>query len=41
MFSEAEINQMRQALKNGREYCVKQFKQRAAEYDAQLKQSQR
>ena len=40
MFSEAEINQMRQALKNGREYCVKQFKQRAAEYDAQLKQSQ-
>ncbi len=39
-FSKAQIEQMREELKKGKEYCVGQFKQRASGYDSQLKQTQ-
>jgi len=39
-FTAAEIAEMREALKKGRELCVKRYKQRASDYDSQLKQAQ-
>src|SRR5207245_10052250 len=40
LFTAAEIAEMREALKRGRELCVKHYKQRISDYDSQLKQAQ-
>jgi hypothetical protein len=39
-FTPAEIAEMREALKRGRELCVRQYKQRVSDYDSQLKRAQ-
>ncbi len=39
-FSDAQMNEMRQYLEQSQNYCVDQFKNRAKQYDTQLRQAQ-
>jgi len=40
-YSKAELNAVRDALKRGRELCVKQFKQKASEYEKEIERLQK